>query len=189
MRRHSFGQIHLTKEAEDRAYELALSVEDYFLNTYGFDRGAHGCAHALVQLRYVLAAKPDLEGVTFLELGCGSVESLDKTSSGFKADYEPWLCRALQRISKEGGLGMRVIGVDIAPLGREPFEGYRADLLSPDSLGFLKDDEVDVAYTHNFFSSPSFWGAERARGVDAQELLFPQLERIVKPDGVFMYDA
>jgi len=60
-------------------------------------------------------------------------------------------------------------------------------LLGPDSLGFLQDSSVDVAHARLLYSSPQLEKLNRGNSKSLHEYLLPQLERIVKPEGFFVY--
>jgi hypothetical protein len=156
------------------------------------------------EIRYILQAingKQNLRGKTILDLGCGTI----KNRSGFeswgsdygKYGFDPWLCRLLPY------LGVKTIGIDIDNLDNEKFEHYSLNLLEPNSLSFLQDNSIDIAHTRWFFNSPTLMKMvyeEKFNQFDennyeqykkAKEklmnLLVPQLERIVKPEGLFIY--
>lgn len=140
----------------------------------------------------------NLKGKTFLDLGCGSKNtkySIDRPNPGYDHEqFEPWLCRMLPY------LGTKTIGVDIQNLDEETFEHYTADLLKENSLSFLPDNSVDIAHTRWMICAPSVIKAvcgdkkiEERKQVNKSrkkvlDLLIPQLERIVKPEGVFVYN-
>lgn len=142
------------------------------------------------QQLYVLASCVDkLEGKTILDLGCGCNHSTfdsDRNRAGMT--YDPWLCRALNE------LGVKCIGVDKGNLDGELFEhhGY-TDLTLPNSLNFIPNHSANVANARLLFSSPEL--SERGRFYSPAEasdklkqILLPQLERIVKPEGYFVYE-
>jgi len=131
------------------------------------------------RMKGLILAMGNPEGKTVLDLGCGSVSCQDDTIWGIKLgrDFEPWICRALFE------MGVNPIGIDIQDNSTEKFENYRIDLLQRNCLSFLKDDSVDVAYSYMLFSSPTLLG----KGYSLKANLIPQLERIVKPDGFFIY--
>jgi SAM-dependent methyltransferase len=118
------------------------------------------------------AAKGNLEGKKVLDLACGSKE----TSYSGLVSYEPWLCRTLYE------LGLEPIGVDINNNSDEEFENYKVDLTDSHSLEFLPSHSVDIANASGLFTLPF---------IDVDQLkanIVPQLERIVKPDGIFIYE-
>jgi len=120
---------------------------------------------------------------TILDLGCGSNgDSFDNKISLKTRSFEPWLCRALYE------LNIKCMGIDCGDLDNEKFEhcGY-FNLLGPDSLGFLQDSSVDVAHARLLYSSPQLEKLNRGNSKSLHEYLLPQLERIVKPEGFFVY--
>ena len=126
----------------------------------------------------VMAAGDDFAGKTVLDLGCGSEFSYDTIAY----PYKPWFCRALKV------LGARPIGVDIAPMPGEEFERYERDLLHADSLRIIPDRSVDIANASALFDSPVLERIHGRKAWNLLEHLYKQLTRIVKIDGVFVYD-
>lgn len=94
---------------------------------------------------------------------------------GLNRQFEPWLARGLHI------LGVHVIGVDSAVEG-EPFRHYQRNLLKSDSLADIADESVDLANANALFSSPSV--GSRGKLWDA---VAPQLDRILKPEAMFIY--
>ena len=147
---------------------------------------------------------------TVLDLGCGSIgESSDYTRpKGFDLnfrDFEPWFPRALHEI------GIKCIGIDCGNLEGEEFEHYSLDLLTR-NLDFIPDHSIDYAHSRLLYSSPElsdrvrvtdqklrdevkdkeipYWSCgdhERYSKETLKKIILPQLERIVKPNGVFVY--
>ncbi|MBT7102317.1 hypothetical protein HN935_02280 [archaeon] len=113
-----------------------------------------------------------------LDLGCGSSSGTYESEKFDPKMYEPWFCRVFKE------LGANPVGIDIGNLNEEKFEHYTANLLLPDSLDFLENNSIDVVTADLLYNSPTL---EQMRGFgDLRELLLPQLERIVKPDGFFV---
>ena len=133
-------------------------------------------------LTYVLVALSEgVEGKTILDLGCGSTDpKIEHGNREITRQYEPWISRALHI------LGANVIGLDYGPLDGEQFTHYQVDLRNPDSLSFLPDQSVDLANARLLFSSCMMRGTPGASQA-MQENLMPQLERILKPEGTFIY--
>lgn len=132
------------------------------------------------QQLYVLSGCVDnLEGKNILDLGCGCNYSFcgsDRNRAG--QTYAPWLCRALHE------LGVRAIGVDRGNLNGEIFKYHGGvDLSIPRSLDFIPDSSIDVANARLLFSSPELNGNSDT----LKQALLPQLERIVKSGGYFVY--
>lgn len=141
------------------------------------------------QLPYLLGvATGSIEGKVILDLGCGS-KPLPQDSTFYRGRrFEPWLCRALHL------MGAKPIGIDIRGLSGEEFENYGVNLLDENSLGFLPDNSVNIANASWLFDSKYLYSLqsslkEQGRPEDRRDLkrhLLPQLERIVKHDGVFL---
>lgn len=121
----------------------------------------------------------DPKGKTILDLGCGSKETHEETFSS--KVYEPWLSRALHE------LGANVIGIDLGSLEDERFTGYQINLTKENSLNFLKTNSIDIAIASSFFDSPAL-NHNYKSGPETFKILLPQLERIVKNDGYFIFD-
>ena len=121
-----------------------------------------------------------LGGKRILDLGCGSLNSLDDSyrKDGDKRKYEPWLPRILHE------LGAKVVGVDFATNEKEEFEHYQIDLRSSNSLSHFKEKEFDLACAFALFDSTLC-----INGARLFNNLLPQLERIVKPEGFFVVDV
>ena len=113
------------------------------------------------------------EGKVILDLGCGSSLNLHSLTSRM---FEPWLCRALYE------LGVHPIGIDLAGLRDETFESYGGIDLSRQPLDLIADNSVDLANAHELFI---FDGISYS---SAGRVLLPQLERILRPGGVFIYN-
>lgn len=116
--------------------------------------------------------KGKIKGKRILDLGCGSkrFHEIDLTSRFF----EPWLCRTLHE------LGAYPVGVDKEDNSEEEFKSYQVDLQRKNSLKFLQTGSFDIANMRGLLTSRGFRG-------DAKKLIFPQLERIVKPGGYLIY--
>ena len=138
----------------------------------------------------ILHVMGDVKGKTILDLGCGSKRSAE-SSSFFGSGWEPWGCRALQL------LGADVIGVDIASNKDETFRWIEADLTQPTSLQEIADQSVDLAYESMLFDSPIFEDVcyKHARQTNTpgfrelvEKRIVSQLERILKPEGIFLHN-
>lgn len=153
----------------------------------------------LKNLLFVVNGIENLRGKTLLDLGCGTVHNNYGIESPLNTDYpihsfEPWACRLLPY------LGVKTIGIDINDMEGEKFENYSVNLLEPNSLSFLPDNSVDIANSRWFFESPTLLKLIYGEVVDDESperyirakekikgILIPQLERIVKPEGIFTY--
>lgn len=113
----------------------------------------------------------NLKDKTILDLGCGTINYI------LGEKFEPWLARGLHEI------GAKVIGIDKGNLNGELFKHYSIDLRNPNSLDFLKNNSIDLAGAFSLFDAPSLTHPK-----ETFELLLPQLERILKPEGVFIFD-
>lgn len=148
------------------------------------------------QLTWIFfAANGQVEGKRILDLGCGSTGSTEESSEHYDLGlslYHPWLCRTLDR------LGAYPIGVDIGELQHEKFETHRVNLLTPNALGDIPDGTIDIVHSRALFDSPELyeqfqkhlptpWLSMDKRDNYLMELLQPQVMRVLKPSGVFVY--
>ena len=131
-----------------------------------------------------------LPKLALLDLGCGAPGCPDY---GGSRHGEPWLCRFVH------ALGGRATGIDLIALD-EPFVARVADLRSHGSLDFIPDHCMDVANAFFLFNSPTLMMREvprsdlvAGRWTGAGSRLFdhlqPQLDRILRPRAVFVYDG
>lgn len=164
-------------EARSQAYEIIDLLGDQFHDIDPLMKLQTG-----QNLIMMLSLLGKLEGKRILDLGCGSIFSEDGISSGI---FEPWLCRALARA------GAKPIGIDIEGfLEKEPFEGHGIDLMKTGSLDFIAGGTVDLAFARSLFDSPKLhdsygYGA----GARLYKTLLPQLERVVKQEGYFLFET
>ena len=171
---------------EDLADNLEKQLVPILVNKYNggeFDARL-ALLHQLLPLLSVTGG--ELKDKKILDLGCGS-NNLSLEGGGIFDDrmFEPWLCRGLYE------LDFNPIGIDYGDLKDESFEHYQLNLLDDNSLGFLPDNSIDVANAKGLFSSP-FLRNKVLNGLNSSEeelrkVLMPQLERIVKPEGWFIY--
>lgn len=146
-------------------------------------------------------------GSTSYNMNVGYDNYINKTSK-YEYDkriFEPWLCRALHE------LGAQVIGIDIGDLNNEEFEHYSLDLLVENALAYIPDHSVDYAHSKLLYSSPQlakivrlhnypqiveevkdknhpYWtrgDQERLAERVLKQQLLPQIERVLKPEGIY----
>jgi SAM-dependent methyltransferase len=127
------------------------------------------------------AAPFNLADASILDIGCGFAFPDEK--GVLQNSYQPWLCRALH------SMGAGIAGIDVSCLVlRERFDAYCIDLMVEGSLSLFPDNSVDIAFANMLFDDP---GLLQSYGPHAGEALrsrlVPQLERIVRPSGVFIY--
>lgn len=140
----------------------------------------------LTAIEWVLGGK--FAGKSILDLGCGAksgtVES--KTDPGY---FEPWLARVLHH------LGVKIVGIDIANLKNESFPSHRLDLLEPNTLKIFPDQSLDLVHSSALYSSPELQERLEGHGWDGSltaatrliNILQPQIERILKPTGCYLF--
>ena len=114
-----------------------------------------------------------------LELGCGSNNSKDNFFNS--RTFEPWLLRALHEY------GTNPIGIDISNLRDESFEGHSIDLSKTNALDQFSDNMFDIVCAYSFFDSPFLDSSYNPKIIFNK--LIPQLERIIKPEGYFIFDT
>ena len=141
----------------------------------------------------------DVQNKRILDIACGSNtskapasyyfgatysrRSFERTSSGYTAMFEPWLCRILFE------LGATPVGVDFGDLEHELFIHHRLDLGRPGALDFLADHSFDAIQDSRLFGSPEFttkFPQQADRLKVAQELV-RQEQRLLKPDGIIIH--
>jgi len=159
-------------------------VEPILIKKYG-EMASRRCQSKLIRISAMYYLLGEIYGKTVLDLGCGSIFSNDHTASIFQEQrlYEPWLSRTLHE------LGARPIGIDSKHDLSEEFEGYKLNLCFPDSLKQFPDKSVDLACAFSLFDSPSLhYGNGFGAGRELFHCLIPQLERVVKDDGFFLFE-
>jgi hypothetical protein len=117
-----------------------------------------------------------IENKTILDLGCGCINSQDEYFNS-KA-FEPWLARILYENNSN------IIGIDNGDLSKEKFENYSLDITKT-KLDFIKSNSIDIVCANAFFDSPSL----KMPSKKLFNELIPKLEKIVKLDGVFIYET
>lgn len=177
---------HDLKEIADPTYFIQLSERAKKALSYGYDINQENWESTYRQLKALvllggISSLEELKKTTVLDLGCGQVSGID--SYGVKdTRFEPWLCRALHL------LGAKAIGVDIGKLTAEGFEHHRRDLLDIEPLEGIADSSIDLVYTCDFFNSPFIHDRYGSDILFLLKLnLFPEIRRVLKPEGVFMH--
>jgi hypothetical protein len=142
----------------------------------------------------------NIKGKRILDLGCGC--SSDNYESGNFPNnmYGPWMGRFMHFM--KDGTGIEYIGVDCGSNTEEKFDYRRLDLLEPDALSReFKEDYFDLVLAFMLFSSPELaarsgqkkeyyeynWNADAKSAKGLADIIMPQIERIAKPDGVFLW--
>jgi hypothetical protein len=136
-----------------------------------------------------------VEGLVILDLGCGSTgNSLDYEGSpsnhGQLSIWNPWLCRALHE------LGALPIAVDAGKLDdTEPYPHHGdVDIMETDLEALLGRRDIDLVHSHAFLGSCQMVETNRWEGSFREfyrrfaDRVFPQLERVVVPGGVYLLD-
>lgn len=166
--------------ARDMAKTVRSAMEKRYECKYPWSEAEDG-------FRWRLESLADLgytnwNGARVLDLGCGSTIPMD-------GKFYPWFCRALKE------LGADVTGFDLGDNSREAFDSKKIDLMQRGCLDYLPANSVDLATAFNLFDSPTLvdrFGGWDARGIIADKLMVnlkPQLERVIKPEGAFVYDS
>ncbi len=134
------------------------------------------------------------EGKKILELGCGA-ERGNMESVKYNGEFNPWFGRFAHLTKSKTGL--EYIGVDCGDLSGESFPNRELNLLDKESLvrEFSKN-HFDIAVAFMLFNSPELERIIRGRdapnasyksGKRLAESIVPQLEEILKPDGIFLW--
>lgn len=129
-------------------------------------------------LSQILYFSGDIKGKRILDIGCGGKGQYTSQTSFRSRMYEPWLCRALLELDAEP------IGIDARDNSEEEFENYQRDLFEKDSLSDIPESSVDIAHAKGLFNDPSVYMSP----TNLEDVLIPQLERTVKPNGYFIYE-
>ena len=160
-------------DAPDEIIDLYLQINKRLESIYGVSRLQIFKFCSVFQFG-------DLKNKKILELGCGSKNSKDDFFG--KGNFEPWLLRALHEY------GANPVGIDIAGLEGELFEGHSIDLSKKGSLDLFQDNSFDIVCAYSFFDSP-FLNYHCDGSGSIFNKLVPQLERIIKPDGHFVFET
>jgi SAM-dependent methyltransferase len=158
---------------DDEIVDIASEVNSKLTSIYGEDKLQDFKLCSIFQFG-------DPKDKRILEIGCGSKNSKDNFFH--KGTFEPWLLRALHEY------GTNPVGIDIAGLEGELFEGYSIDLSKEESLNLFQDNSFDIVCAYSFFNSP-FLNDHCDNSGSTFNSLIPQLERIIKPDGYFIFDV
>lgn len=136
----------------------------------------------------------ETERKNLLDLGCGA-ENETMESVKYRGEYEPWLGRFVYSAEKNHGL--KYVGVDCGDLHSEVFSNRRLSLLDDKILtSEFQENYFDIATAFMLFNSPELERAITGRdrpnaslssGEKLANSLLPQLEKILKPDGVFVW--
>lgn len=168
--------IHDDPEIRRLAEKLVHPISGKFVSRYNCDYSKIRMTlnHELVTIMAHTRGK--IKKIKVLDLGSGCNPSLDFTET---RNYEPWLCRLLYAI------GAHPIGIDYGKFEGEEFEHHSIDLMV-DNLNFMKDNSIDVAHARLLFCSSTLKDREGEKRFELQNRLYPQLERIVKPEGFYI---
>ena len=159
------------------AIQIMAIIVPELQTLYGPDSSNGTTSRLFLKVKKLLEILPDhdLRNKRIVELGCGSENGPDQ--------FKPWFCRFLHI------LGAHPVGVDIGVNDKEPFENHLQDLTREDSLKMIKSDSADIVLTDTFFDSPTLQRIQnenRIKGENTRRILFPQIQRILKPDGLYM---
>lgn len=132
----------------------------------------------------------NLKQKRFLDLGCGSMHTTKDSKLTNYGRYEPWFSRVLHRAKID------VTGVDIGNLSQEEFSNLRKNLLESNALDELPSNYYDHIHAYLLFNSPEL--EKQTTGKDLQDasietgkklrdILMPQIKRLLKPEGFFLY--
>ncbi len=132
------------------------------------------------QLPFILEnLNGNLNGKMILDLGCGAQNCRDNDYG----NYDPWLCRMLHL------LDVKVIGIDVDDsLKEEDFVNHVTDLFSSNSLAMIESNSVDLVHASSLFDSVAVVEKNGFSAIDKfKEKLMPEIERVLKAEGTFLY--
>lgn len=173
------------REAKEKAELLKAQInqlKEKFILKYKIDVNdptvyPEGDLYKLVE---VFGSLDNLKGKRILDIGCGSVNSVDRERNYESRSFEPWFCRLLKE------LGADPVGIDINPdIGQEEFENHRLNLITPGELNIFPDKSFDGINLAGLFDSP-FLNRGRFTKDDIlkmKEEIGTQIKRLLKDDG------
>ncbi len=153
----------------------------------------------LERLEVAYPVLSDVQDKRILDIACGSntskapasyyfgatysKRSAERTSSGYTAMFEPWLCRILLE------LGAKPVGVDFGDLEHELFIHHRVDLGRQGALDFLADHTFDAIQDSRLFGSPEFTAKfpQQADRLKVAQEIIRQEQRLLKPGGIIIH--
>lgn len=116
----------------------------------------------------------------------------------FDYKYKPWLGRFIYATRDKTGIDYT--GVDIGDLSSEKFNGVQMNLLEKNCLvNNFAENQFDFVIASMLFNSPELEkqivnievrkDASYESSLTLKENLVPQLERIIKPEGVLLWQG
>jgi len=184
------GEIMLNHGTLDTSLQYAAYRLDDIVNLLGFTQGAGNGTWKLVN------------GLTVLDLGCGSISSPDRSSfdspfTVLNMSYKPYLCRLL------GQNGAKAYGIDLGEGDKEDEATYThiqtniVDQVLTNGLAQipqLRDIQFDIIHSYCFLGgSPSpvlenCLSVRRLEGSDFNMLLINQATPMLKNKGLLLLD-
>ncbi len=139
----------------------------------------------------------ETSGKRILDLGCGA-EKGNIESRHFEYTYKPWLGRFLHATSDKTGIDY--VGVDIGDLSSEKFKNIQMSLLEENCLiNNFTENQFDIVIAQMLFNSPELEkqinnieemkDASQESALKLKVNLLPQIERILKPEWVFLWQG
>lgn len=138
----------------------------------------------------------DTAGKKILDLGCGCFEG-NVESGRYDGMYGSWMGKFMSLTKEKTGL--EYIGVDCGDNSSESFDSRKIDLLEEGALvREFSEGYFDLATGFMLFNSPEL--EKRVSGMDVRDahgssgkkladVIFPQLEKIVKKNGSFLWSG
>jgi hypothetical protein len=176
-------------EKDANLFEISIKMVDHILkNHFGFENFFlfERERESLISKLTILVKKfpnHNLNNKIILDLGCGNLGNTAENSEKDSRNH-PWFCRILQI------LGARPIGIDIGNLGGEKFEHLQMDLLKDNALKEIPRESIDAVTTDRLYNSPHLLEMKILDPLipnnDLRKKLFPQIQRILKPDGFYL---
>jgi SAM-dependent methyltransferase len=181
MHESSYSEIRIPDEVYDLSERLIDGIMPQMAKHFpSKEHPAYAFGSLDDQLPYLLTVLGGVKGKVILDLGCGS-RNPEREGGGIDClAFFPWLCRSLVY------LGASPIGVDKGDLDGEEFAHHQVDLCREDALACIPVHSVDLANASDLFNSNTL-RIRRVNQDDFKRKLVRQLERVLKPDGVFLY--
>ena len=180
--------LDLTLKPETNTEVLCVQIVDRFLIDSGFTDYFlfYEERRRLIDKLTILVKRfpgESIEGKTIIDLGCGNNGGTAENAD-FDCRNQPWFCRLLHH------LGVNAMGIDIGTLEKEKFACRQIDLTKPDALRSIENEFADAVFADHLYTSEDLL-YQKIRNPklsikDLRQQLFPQIQRILKRNGIYV---